>query len=500
MARPTPAVEHLYRRVGFGLSATDRDRLTQGVTPAGRSVPQNSYRELVDSLLVFDPAKTDVDHLRDTPGTVTITPGTLYAPNTDINQARQRWLFRMVHNPAPLQERMALIWHHHFATAHSKIAGVYNSANATRMMDAKPTEDPAGQEGQIQLFRRMGLGKFRELLVAVAKDPAMLVWLDGYLNTNTRPQENFGRELMELFTFGVEHHTESDVYAAARVFSGWNLRITGSVGGNTASFAFSYEANRHDTAEKTFSFPVYSSRVSNAVNRIPARSASTGMQDGVDLIQALAFHPETARRLARRFWTWFVSETRPAPDRFVNDVARVYLNNDTSIRAVLRAVLQSPEFEDEASHYQRYAWPVELVIRMLKEVGYVGFSVNNALTPLVNMGQQLYEPPDVNGWELGAGWFTTGGMLQRMNFASDLATSQRVALRDASRVASSSPEALVDYVRGRLSLPTADPAALSTLLSYTRAGLNWTGSDAQLLTKTPGLFHLMTGSGEYQLI
>jgi uncharacterized protein (DUF1800 family) len=500
MARPTPAIEHLFRRAGFGLSAADRDRLEQGVTPSGRGVPQGGYREIVDSLLVFDPASTDIDHLRDSPGTVTITPGTVYSPNTDANQARQRWLFRMVHSPAPLQERMALIWHHHFATAHSKIAGIYNSQNATRLMDAKPTEDPAGQEGQIQLFRRMGLGKFRELLVAVAKDPAMLVWLDGYLNTNTRPQENFGRELMELFTFGVEHYTEPDVYAAARVFSGWNLRIAGSVGNYTAAFTFSYEAGRHDTGEKTFSFPIYSSRVSSAVSRIPARSAGSGMQDGLDLIQALAFHPETARRLARRFWTWFVSETRPPTDRFVNDVSRVYLQNDTSIRAVLRAVLLSPEFEDESSHYQRYAWPVELVVRSLKEVGYVGFSVINALTPLVNMGQQLYEPPDVNGWELGAAWFSTGGMLQRMNFASDLATAQRVALREAARVASSSPETLVDFVRGRLSLPPPDGPIMAALVNYVRSSGNWTGSDAQLLTKSAGLFHLMTGSGEYQLI
>jgi uncharacterized protein (DUF1800 family) len=304
---------------------------------------------------------------------------------------------------------------------------------------------------------------------------------------------------MELFTFGVGHFQEADVYAAARVFSGWNLRTTGSIGDGVAAFTFNYNGALHDTDAKEFTFPIFSNRRTSAVNRIPPRTAGDGMQDGIDLIHGLAYHPETARRLARRFWTWFVSETKEPDARFVANIARVYLDNDTSIRAVLRAVLLSPEFQDEAHHFERYSWPVEFIVRSLKEVGYLGFSVNNALTPLLNMGQQLFEPPDVNGWDLGPAWFSTGGMLARMNFASDLATNQRVALRDRARGSAGTPDALVDFVRGTLSMPDPAPGTMAALLDYVRSGGAWTGSDTQLLAKSAGLFHLLIGSGEYQL-
>src|SRR5687768_18554069 len=167
MARPAPLFEHLFRRAGFGLSAVELARFDE--SGSSRSAGSGSYRDLVDSLLVFDPAAADVDAAIGTPGYVGITTGTRFSPNTDINQARQRWLFRMVHSPAPLQERMALIWHHHFATAYSKIAGVVGAAEGARLMAAKPSEDPAKLRGQIELFREKGLGRFSDLLVDVAK-------------------------------------------------------------------------------------------------------------------------------------------------------------------------------------------------------------------------------------------------------------------------------------------------------------------------------------------
>ena len=129
----------------------------------------------------------------------------------------------MIHSRRPLQEKMTLFWHNHFATAYSKIAGRFGAEEGARYMAAKPTEDPNQVKGQIELFRQYALGNFRDLLVAVAKDTAMLVWLDGRTNVKGRPQENFARELMELFTMGVDTFAETDVYAGARVFTGWNL-------------------------------------------------------------------------------------------------------------------------------------------------------------------------------------------------------------------------------------------------------------------------------------
>jgi uncharacterized protein (DUF1800 family) len=486
MAQLSPFVEHVLRRVGFGASEAEREQFSRYTYPIAVSVLTN-----------FNPDETNVDDKIGTSGHVIVNPsGRPFSPNVNLADARNRWLFRMVHSPAPLQEKMALIWHHHFATAHSKITGIIGTANATRLMAAKPSEDPARQRGQIELFRQYALGNFRDLLTEVAKDPAMLYWLDGRLNGRRAPQENFGRELMELFTFGVENHVETDVYAAARVFTGWNLLVRATPGSSAPTYQFNYDANNHDTEAKDFSFPIYR----DGGRRIPARAASAGMQDGLDLINALATHPETAKRLARRLWTWFVSETETPDQAFVDHISNVYLANDTNMKPVIRAVLFSKQFADPAQFHQRYGWPVEFVVRSLKEVGYVGFDMNQATTSLVNMGQVLLEPPDVNGWELGHGWFSTGGMLARMNFASVLATNQRAALRDAARAHNQTPETLVDFVINRLSLPEIAGETRNALLDYVRAGGTWTGSESQLLAKTAGLFHLLTGSGVYQFV
>jgi uncharacterized protein (DUF1800 family) len=484
MPQLSPFVEHLLRRAGFGASEGEREQFSRYTYPIAVSVLTN-----------FKPDETDVDsHIGD-PAYVRVSPGRAFSPNTNVADARLRWLFRMVHSEAPLQEKMALLWHHHFATAHSKISGIIGAANATRLMAAKRSEDPTGQRGQIELLRQHALGNFRELLVEIAKDPAMLYWLDGRLNRRGSPQENFGRELMELFTFGVEHYVETDVYAAARVFTGWNLLTTRGQSG-AVNYAFSYIAGNHDTGPKEFSFPIYK----DGGRRIAERSAANGMQDGLDLIAALASHPETANRLARRLWTWFVSETETPDPAFVSDIASVYLRNDTNMKPVIRAVLLSSQFADRDRFHQRYSWPAEFIVRAIKEVGWVGFDLNTTATPMLNMGQQLLEPPDVNGWELGAGWFSTGGMLARMNFASELARNQQFQLRDGARSHNQTPETLVDYVVSRLSLPELDGAVRNTLLDYVRAGGTWSGSEQQLTTKTAGLFHLLTGSGDYQFV
>ena len=137
----------------------------------------------------------------------------------------------------------------------------------------------------------------------------MLVWLDGRNNTKARPQENFAREVMELFTIGVGQFVEADVYAGARVFTGWNLQRIGNADDPNNFYQFFYNAAQHDTNAKTFSFPIYP----NGDRTIPARAASDGMQDGLDLIAALARHPETARRIARKLWSFFISEIQQPP-------------------------------------------------------------------------------------------------------------------------------------------------------------------------------------------
>jgi uncharacterized protein (DUF1800 family) len=358
-------------------------------------------------------------------------------------------------------------------------------------MAAKPDEDPNGVKGQLELFREFALGNFRDLLVAVAKDVAMLVWLDGRLNVRNRPQENFARELMELFTMGVGTFEETDVYAAARVFTGWNLARP-----NNAYYTFIYNANQHDTAAKEFTFPIFT----NGSRTIPARSADAGMQDGLDLIDAVARHPATGPRLALKLYRYFVSEVGQPDTRLIQELAQTYYDGNFEMRPLVRRLLMSPQFSDPANRYTRYAWPVEFVARAIKEIGWAGFSVNDALTPLANMGQQLFEPPDVNGWELGPGWFSSGAMVARMNFASQLAANQRFNLRDLTRGQAPTADALVRLMTDRLTASPFTREAETALSTYASAGITWNGSDAQLVTKAAGLAHLIAASGNYQLL
>ncbi len=293
---------------------------------------------------------------------------------------------------------------------------------------------------------------------------------------------------------GVGTFAETDVYAGARVFTGWNLARPGT--GAAQYYAFIYNAGQHDTGAKTFTFPIYPS----GSTTIPARAAASGMQDGLDLINAVAAHPLTGPRLARKLYAFFINEVDNPDPALITEVAQIYYSRNYAIEPMVRRLLLSSQFRDPANYYKRYSWPAEFVVRALKEVGPVGFSVNDALTPLANMGQQLLEPPDVNGWELGPGWFSTGSMLARMNFASQLATNQKFNLREAARPHAATPEALVTHVLDRLTAQEYSGSSQAALMDYARTGASYPASDAQLATKVAGLVHLVVGSGDYQFI
>ena len=473
------------RRAGFGMSAADV------VAFDGVGIPS-----MITHLVDYERIPDDVDSKIGRPEYVGVTSAQgAFSPNTNLDHARQRWLFRMVHSQRPLQEKMTLFWHNHFATAASKVLGNTNATQGTKMMANKGGELP-GPPGQLETLRTRALGKFRDLLVEMAKDPAMLVWLDGRLNTRLRPQENFGREIMELFTLGVGNYTEQDVYAAARVFTGWNIRLVGAVNSPTAYYEPVFNPANHETTAKTFTFPIYP----NGSKVIPARPAADGMQDGLDFIAALARSPITAQRLARKLWNFFVSDTLPPDPEFIGGAAQAYLSNDTDMRSMVAFVLRSRQFQNLQHAYARYSWPAEFAVRSIKEVGWNGYSIDSARGSLATMGQTLYEPPDVAGWELGEGWFTTGAMLARMNFASSLAFNQRFNLGRDAQAARGSAENVLSLFLDRLSAPAYDNEPFNALLDYLNAGGAWTGSDTQLTVKAAGLTRLIVGSSEYQLM
>ena len=475
--------EHLLRRAGFGARPDELETYRRlGVSDA------------VDSLIYYDRIADDVDAKVGQPGYAQVIPANRQAlSNTVVTDVQQRWLFRMLHTNRPLQEKMTLFWHNHFATAYTKLAGILTPADATRYMAAKAGDpDSIGVRGQIEMLRDNALGNFQTLLVEIAKDTAMLYWLDGRTNTRAMPQENFGREIMELFTMGVGHYTEADVYAAARVFTGWNVTRNGA----TAPLTFFYNAGQHDTNAKTFSFPIYA----DGSTTIAARAASAGMQDGLDFIAALARNPNTAAYLARKLYRFFVSEFGEVDQEFVNRVSAVYFQSGYNMRAVMREVLSSRQFWDERNRYARYGWPVEFTIRAIKDVGWRGMSLNDARVALGNMGQILFDPPDVAGWETGQSWFSTGAMLARMNFASALAGNQKFELARAAGDHASNPQQLLAWVLDSLKTAPLSPGVTADLMDYMSATGPWTGSETQIQNKVAGAVHLVAGTPEYQFV
>jgi uncharacterized protein (DUF1800 family) len=484
MASRDLLIEHLLRRVGFGAGPGDVERYAA-----------LGYATALDRLINYESIHDGVDDLIGKPGYVALTVTGRLSPESNIAHARQRWLFRMVHTERPLQEKMTLFWHNHFATAYSKVSGNTSALDGARAMAAKASETPAGIPGQIELFRDRAVGNFRDLLLAVAKDVAMLVWLDGRTNVKSHPQENFARELMELFTVGVGNYAEADVYAGARVFTGWNMARVGGAA-DTGYYTFSYAQRDHETTAKEFTFPIYA----NGSKTIPARSAADGVQDGIDLIDAVVRHPATGPRLARKLYAYFVNEVDTPDDKLIADMASDYYRGGFEIKPMLIRLFVSPQFVDPSNYFKRYSWPAEFVARSIKEMGWSGFSVNDALNPLITMGQQLFEPPDVSGWDLGQSWFTSGAMLGRMNFAAQLATNQKFELRNAARGSVKSPEGLVSWALDRMTTTPFPTDSYNALIDYARAGGAWTGSDTQLATKVAGLAHLIVGSGEYQLV
>ena len=295
-----PQFEHLLRRAGFGARPDELE--------AYRKL---SLNEALDRLINYEQVPDDVDSKIDAPGYVGVTPAQErvgFAPNSVINDARQRWLFRMVHSDRPLQEKMTLFWHNHFATAY-RSQGCYGAAEGTRYMAAKASEDPGGVSGQIEMLRDNALGNFRDFLLEDReryRDART-----GSTAGRTRepePQENFGREIMELFTMGVGNYTEADVYAGrARLH-----RLEPDAAGQRrpdgrSTYEFLYIAAQHDTAAKTFTLPDLSRRRKNH----PGARGGRGDAGRPGLHQRAGRESRTpARYLATKLYRFFVSRVR----------------------------------------------------------------------------------------------------------------------------------------------------------------------------------------------
>lgn len=493
------SIDHLLRRAGFGISENERKKWAD-----------LSYVDAVNRLLNYTDIPDDVDAKMggaeyltliasdafDSEGILRKAEKDAFSPNSNLVDALQRWVFRMVHSERPLQEKMTLFWHNHFATGRSKIVEQLSFPGAIRSLATKQSEDPDGAIGQIELLRENAIGNFEDILIKVAQDPAMICWLDGETNKKGKPQENFARELMELYTVGVNNFTESDVHAAARVFTGWNLLPLDKDAKDVHYRGFKFYPEAHDTAPKTFSFPVYT----NGVKTMPSRAKEDGFQDGLDFIAALVRHPNTGRFLAQKLYIFFVNEEHEPDPKLVEELAAVYYSSGHEIGEMLRALFLSAQFQNPKTHWSRLSWPAEYIARSIKEVGPKQFKANTAVFAMISMGQALYDPPNPSGWRTGKSWFSTSTMLARMNFAMALSWEQINQLAPEALEHTETSSQFLAYFLDKLTHRQFSDDALAHLQEYLDHGSLWSQDMNFLSNKAAGLVHLICASSEYQLV
>ena len=343
---------HLYRRAAFGASL-----------PELRAAVQRGLPATLELLFNGQPgAPTREQFLVDV--------GAKMISEDGGASLRAWWIYVFLHTSHPLRERMTLFWHNHFATSIAKVQ------RADLMY------------GQNKLIRQHALGSFRPFLLAMSTDPAMLIWLDSDSNVKAKPNENFARELMELFSLGVGNYTERDVREAARAFSGWQSD------GQNAEF----DASLHDDGEKTF-------------------LGNKGNWQGPDIVRICLEQPAAARFLVRKLYRALVSEAVKPSDALLEPLVVSFRKSDYDIGMLVQTMLRSQHFFSEHAYRQRIKSPVELVLGAAREATTGGVAPPALTAWLAEMGQSLFAPPNVKGWEGGKSWLNTATLLARDNFA-----------------------------------------------------------------------------------
>jgi len=292
------------------------------------------------------------------------------------------WANRMLQTTHPVEQKMALLWHGHFATHENKV------------------RDYRKMHQQIALFERGATGNLRDLTIEVAKNPAMLYFLDAQYNVKGAPNENFAREVMELFTMGVGNYTEKDVRECARAFTGWYFD----------DLAFKVDPDKHDTGTKTF-------------------LGRSGDFDGVEVLEIIFEQPVTAEYLAAKIYRFLVrDELSPALRTKLGTVLR---EADYEVKPLLTAILTSKDFYSAASYGGHIKGPVEHMVAMLKHLGVATMpGVPDFNQSTIAMGQNLLNPPSVAGWAGGKAWITPGLLITRGNVARDVLIPDMTGFRD----------------------------------------------------------------------
>jgi uncharacterized protein (DUF1800 family) len=431
--------KHLLRRAGFGTTP-----------PELAHYESMSYDKCLKVLL--EPEHIDDSQLEDL---IAIEKFDF----TRTDELRRWWIYRMAFTRRPLLEKMTLFWHGHFATSIQKI------------------ENPYSMYMQNLLMRRMGLGNFHDLLLAMTKDPAMIIWLDNQQNKKGEPNENYAREVMELFSMGIGNYSEKDIKEAARAFTGWQTHPDG----------FYFNPKDHDYGDKTF-------------------LGNTGPFNGDDIINIIVEQEATGKFLAKKLCRFFVSDD-PSP-AIQTDVANAYKPHGDNIKHMLLTLFSHDEFKQNAYH-AKIKSPVEFVIGSIKTLQV--HQLDNDCSSFMNrMGQNLFEPPNVKGWDGGMAWIATDTMMERFNFTSRLTQQKFDAIEGYIKPTElvteqnlQSPQAMVDYFLELLVDNDVSQATAPDLVRYLTtdsAGkvIDPMQNDRVLDSKLRGLVHLIMTLPTYQ--
>ncbi len=349
-------LNHLLRRAGFGATPAELEHYVQ-----------LGYAATVEQLLNYDQIPDSYPDFQPTPDAKGRVP---------LEPLQEWWATRMLTTSRPLQEKMVLFWHGHFATANYKVD------NAVWMYN------------QNQLFRQNALVPFGKLLSAVSKDPAMMKWLDLEADRKGSPNENYAREVMELFTLGIGNYSEQDVKEGARALTGWTYTKDSTVG--------KFAGARFDDGPKTFL----------------GQTGNFGLEDVVNI---LAGSPATAKFLAAKLARYFISDT-PDPGT-IDAIAGSYAASGGDMRQVLRTVFNSNAFKDPANFWNKVKSPAEYVLTNLRLLG-VSAADRTAMGAMRDMGQELFNPPNVAGWAGGRAWVNTDTVFSRLNFFNRVAAER----------------------------------------------------------------------------
>ena len=320
------------------------------------------------------------------------------------------WISHLLSTKAPVQERMTLFWHNHFTSSFSKV------------------QQPQIMYVQNQLLRDNAMGNFAVMLRKIARDPAMLVYLDGSLNKKGKPNENFARELLELFTLGRGHYTEQDIKAAAIAFTGW--------GADRDKGVFVYNAKENEGKRVRF--------------------LNKWVESGDDVIDVLLNEHRTAEHIAEKFWHEYVSHN-PAPASTIRKWGNVFRASNYHITTLLKEVLNSDEFWDTKYRAGLIKSPVDLVIGTLRSLPYARPNADELIRITQLLGQDLFDPPSVKGWPGGKQWIDTQTLLVRTSLLTKLTRFTKDAAHVEKKLPDTEGSKVVEWLLAQkpaLELPT----------------------------------------------